>query len=103
MMFSRSLGLWSGISFINFPIEVRNDSILKNELNTTTSATRLQRERIHTNDEPNRVYTMPQVCKKYSAVPYVLIKMPLIDKSILLYYIMGSYIVGVRDERQERN
>lgn len=41
---SKPLGLWSGIFFMWVEIEDRKESMLKRELNTTTSETRLQEQ-----------------------------------------------------------
>ena len=42
---ARSLGLWSGILLMKDEMEDRKDSMLKEELNATTSATKLGERR----------------------------------------------------------
>ncbi|TNN69520.1 hypothetical protein EYF80_020166 [Liparis tanakae] len=55
---SRSLGRWSGIFFMKEEMEERKESMLKSELNTTTSETRLQHR--NTGTEPGLTIDLTQ-------------------------------------------
>lgn len=58
---SKPLGLWSGIFFMWVEIEDRKESMLKRELNTTTSETRLQEQNQYKESQGVGLFLQPRL------------------------------------------